>query len=134
MARWTRCTTPCASGCWEAEGRDPQPTAAIIDAQSVKDADTVSLATRGYDAGKKVNGRKRHIVVDTVGLVVELYLDVVERVGREGGVRSRLIKTEAGDGRQEGTRWWMFAGSPSGGTVRGSRSRSISSRVRALVG
>lgn len=44
----------------EAEGRQAQPTAAIIDAQSVKGADTVARATRGYDAGKKINGRKRH--------------------------------------------------------------------------
>ena len=38
-------------------GRGEQPTAGIIDSQSVKGADTVGRATRGYDAGKKVNGR-----------------------------------------------------------------------------
>lgn len=41
-----------------------------LDAQSVKGADTVGRKTRGYDAGKKVNGRKRHLVVDTIGLLV----------------------------------------------------------------
>src|SRR4051794_25957795 len=41
-------------------------------------------------------------------------------------VPSRLLKTEAGDGRQEGTPWWMFAGSLSGRATRGSRSRSMS--------
>ncbi|MGW2207536.1 IS5 family transposase [Streptomyces sp. NPDC001774] len=52
------------------EGRDERPTAAIIDAQSVQAAETVGTASRGYDAGKKTNGRKRHIVVDTLGLVL----------------------------------------------------------------
>jgi transposase len=51
-------------------GRDPAVSAGIIDAQSVRAADTVATATRGYDAGKRVNGRKRHIVVDTLGLLL----------------------------------------------------------------
>jgi hypothetical protein len=46
------------------EGREPQPTAGIIDSQSVKGADTVGADSRGYDAGKKINGRKRFIVTD----------------------------------------------------------------------
>ncbi|MEV6971669.1 IS5 family transposase [Hamadaea sp. NPDC051192] len=50
-----------------AEGRNAQPTAAIVDSQSVRAAETVAKASRGYDAGKRVNGRKRHIVVDTTG-------------------------------------------------------------------
>ena len=41
----------------DAGGRDPMASAGIVDAQSVKGADTVSSASRGYDAGKKVNGR-----------------------------------------------------------------------------
>lgn len=52
------------------DGRDPMVSAGIIDAQSVKGADTVGAATRGYDAGKRINGRKRHIVVDTLGLLL----------------------------------------------------------------
>jgi transposase len=48
------------------ERRNPEPSAGIVDSQSVKGADTVSAETRGYDAGKKINGRKRHIVVDTM--------------------------------------------------------------------
>ena len=47
-------------------GRGAQPTAGIIDSQSVKGADTVGRITRGYDAGKKVNGRQRFIVTDTL--------------------------------------------------------------------
>jgi transposase len=51
-------------------GRTAAPSAAIIDSQSVRAAETVSRATRGYDAGKKVQGRKRHIVVDTAGFLL----------------------------------------------------------------
>ena len=48
-----------------AEGRATEPSAAIIDSQSVKAAATVGATSRGYDAGKKINGRKRHIAVDS---------------------------------------------------------------------
>ena len=63
----------------------------------------------------------------------ELYPEVVDACEEEGGVPSRLIKTEAGDGRQEGTPWQMFAGSPSGRTTRVA-SRSMISLGRARVG
>ena len=56
--------------CRIAAGREPGPTAAVIDSQSVKAAETVAAASRGYDAGKKINGRKRHIAVDTIGLLL----------------------------------------------------------------
>lgn len=52
------------------EGRNRQPSAAVIDSQSVRAAETVGRASRGYDAGKKINGRKRHIAVDTCGLLL----------------------------------------------------------------
>ena len=54
------------------EGRDRQPTAALVDSQSVRGAETVGRASRGYDAGKKINGRKRHIAVDTCGLLLAI--------------------------------------------------------------
>jgi transposase len=44
---------------WVQQGRNPQPSAGIIDSQSVKGADAVGRDSRGYDAGKKINGRKR---------------------------------------------------------------------------
>jgi putative transposase len=53
----------------ETAGRNRQPSAAILDSQSVKAADTAAR-DRGYDAGKKITGRKRHILVDTLGLLL----------------------------------------------------------------
>jgi putative transposase len=49
-------------------GRQEQPTASILDSQSVKT--TEEAETRGYDGGKKVKGRKRHLLVDTLGLLL----------------------------------------------------------------
>ena len=54
----------------QAAGRKTAPTAAIIDSQSVKGSEMISRARRGYDAGKKINGTKRHIAVDTGGLLL----------------------------------------------------------------
>ena len=51
-------------------GRTAAPTAAIIDSQSVRAAEEVPRSSRGYDAAKKVQGRKRHIAVDTIGLLL----------------------------------------------------------------
>jgi len=52
----------------EAAGREASPTAGVIDSQSVKT--TESGGPRGYDAAKKIKGRKRHIVTDTIGLML----------------------------------------------------------------
>jgi len=53
-----------------AAGCNTEPTAAVIDSQSVRAAATVPKASRGWDNAKKVNGRKRHIAVDTGGLLL----------------------------------------------------------------
>lgn len=69
------------------EGRDPLPTAAIIDSQSVRGADTVPGTTRGYDAGKKINGRKRHIAVDTGGLLLAVVVTIAGIQDRDAAHR-----------------------------------------------
>lgn len=67
-----------------AEGRAATPTAAIIDSQSVKAAETVWRSSRGWDAGKKVNGRKRHIAVDTLGLLICVLVTAASVQDRDG--------------------------------------------------
>jgi transposase len=57
-----------------AAGRTSEPTAAVIDSQSVRAADTVPKTTRGWDNAKKVNGRKRHIAVDATGLLLAVVI------------------------------------------------------------
>ena len=72
------------------EGRDPQPSAGIIDSQSVKAADTVGRDSRGYDAGKKINGRKRFIVTDTLGLLVVVCVMAASWQDRDGAKTTLL--------------------------------------------
>jgi transposase len=69
------------------DGRDPMVSAGIIDAQSVKGADTVGTASRGFDAGKRVNGRKRHIVTDTLGLLLFVTVTTASVQDRNAGHR-----------------------------------------------
>jgi transposase len=66
------------------EGRNPQPSAGLIDSQSVKGADTVGRDSRGYDAGKKINGRKRFIVTDTLGLLLTVVVLSASMQDRDG--------------------------------------------------
>jgi putative transposase len=63
-------------------GRDPEPTAAIIDAQSTRS--TAQGGMSGFDAGKKVKGRKRHLVVDTLGLLLAVTVTSASVQDRDG--------------------------------------------------
>ncbi len=96
------------------EGKKEEPTVGIIDAQSVKNT-LVSSQDKGFDAGKKIKGIKRHIIVDTLGLILAVVIqsasvqdrdgavDVVEKlceswkkvvkIFADGGYRGQLINT-----------------------------------------
>jgi transposase len=72
------------------QGRNPQPSAGIIDSQSVKGADTVGRDSRGYDAGKKINGRKRFVVTDTLGLLIVVVVLAASVQDRDGAKTTLL--------------------------------------------
>jgi len=75
------------------EGRKVAPTAAIVDSQSVKTPD--QAGERGYDAGKKISGRKRHVAVDCLGLILALKITTAAVQDRDAarGLIKALVST-----------------------------------------
>lgn len=67
----------------ERMGRSAQPSAGILDSQSVKTSE--AGGPRGFDGAKKVNGRKRHVLVDTTGLILNVVVHPADVQDREGG-------------------------------------------------
>jgi transposase len=74
---------------WErvAQGHEPEPSAASLDSQSVKTATPAALSV-GFDGGKKIKGRKRHLIVDTLGLVMMVVVTAANVSDQKG---ARLI-------------------------------------------
>lgn len=76
-------------------GHSPSPSAIIIDSQSAKTGKMASADTRGYDGGKRVKGRKRHLVVDTLGLMVDVKVTPANTHDTKGAqeVLGKIIKS-----------------------------------------
>ena len=71
------------------------PTAAVIDSQTVRAADTVPTTSSGYDGGKKIKGGKRHVAVDTGGLLLAVVVTTASLQDRDGAFRITAALREA---------------------------------------
>jgi transposase len=98
--RWTRARAWCRiyaalrERARLADGRGPVPTAAVIDSQTVRAADTIPTASSGYDGGK-IKGRNRHVAVDTGGLLLAVVVTTASLQDRDGGFRNTAALREA---------------------------------------
>ena len=101
----------------ERVGKAPEPTAAIIDAQSTRS--TPQGGDTGFDAGKKVKGRKRHLVVDTLELLLAVTVTAASVQNRDGAACVVAQAKRQGGGSEEVVRglglWWPMCDEPGEG-------------------
>jgi transposase len=81
-------------------GRDTEPSAGVIDSQSIKADAVVGADSRGFDGGKLINGRKRHVVVDTLGLLLGVMVTSAD-VGDRAAAQVLLARVAAAHHRLE---------------------------------
>jgi len=111
---WEQIMTTLRERCRLEAGREVTPSAGIIDSQSVKTTDRGG--PHGYDGAKKLSGRKRHIFVDTMGLLIKVVVHIASLQDREGvklllepikGVFPRMKKVWVDSAYTEKGREWI---------------------------
>ncbi|MFI9581721.1 IS5 family transposase [Streptomyces sp. NPDC052236] len=88
-------------------GREAEPSAGVIDSQSVKADAVVGADSRGFDGGKLVNGRKRHVVVDTLGLLLGVMVTAADTGDRTA---ARVLLKQVGDAHHRLALVWADGG------------------------